>query len=406
MSVRTAIALALAIASTTLANLAYLREHDAAAVLPCLSLRRPLHSLRLLLTDRSWLLGFAMETTGFALYAAALALASLALVQSIGAGGIGVLAYISARATGRRLGTRELRGVILSIVGLLALAVSLAKNSGEGGQGSSAAILSWICATAGLAVLALWLGRRTGRVAVAEGVAGGLFFSIGDLSTKLATQGGTRFAFVITLVIGYTLGTSLLQLGYQRGGALTVAGLATLLSTALPIAAGTIVLHEPVPPGVLGALRVLAFVAVTAGAFLLAAPDDRATKQATRSGGLLARRRLRQRNKVASAPAAGSAREAFPAETTARPNPTPERGPRCSSGRSLLATTAAPADPNVAASVKGRIAIVAIRSSGSARGRDFFHAIGAARNSAVGAVHRRIGTGIDVPCGLLLRSGR
>lgn len=286
MSVRTAIALALAIASTTLANLAYLREHDAAAVLPCLSLRRPLHSLRLLLTDRSWLLGFAMETTGFALYAAALALASLALVQSIGAGGIGVLAYISARATGRRLGTRELRGVILSIVGLLALAVSLAKNSGEGGQGSSAAILSWICATAGLAVLALWLGRRTGRVAVAEGVAGGLFFSIGDLSTKLATQGGTRFAFVITLVIGYTLGTSLLQLGYQRGGALTVAGLATLLSTALPIAAGTIVLHEPVPPGVLGALRVLAFVAVTAGAFLLAAPDDRATKQATRSGGV------------------------------------------------------------------------------------------------------------------------
>jgi hypothetical protein len=284
VSVRTAIALALAIASTTLANLAYLREHDAAAVLPCLSLRRPLHSLRLLLTDRSWLLGFAMETSGFALYAAALALASLALVQSIGAGGIGVLAYISARSTGRRLRTRELRGVILSIVGLLALAVSLAKNSGEGGQGSSAAILSWIGATAALALLALWLGRRTGRVAVAEGIAGGLFFSIGDLSTKLATQGGTRFAFVITLVIGYTLGTSLLQLGYQRGGALTVAGLATLLSTALPIAAGTIVLHEPVPAGVLGALRVLAFVAVTAGAFLLAAPDGRATKQATRPG--------------------------------------------------------------------------------------------------------------------------
>jgi hypothetical protein len=32
----------------------------------------------------------------------------------------------------------------------------------------------------------------------------------------------------VTLIIGYTLGTSLLQLGYQRGAALTVAGLATL----------------------------------------------------------------------------------------------------------------------------------------------------------------------------------
>ena len=78
---------------------------------------------------------------------------------------------------------------------------------------------------------------------------------------------------MITLVIGYTLGTSLLQLGYQRSGALTVAGLATLFTNALPIPAGTVVLGEPVPPGVFGVLRVLAFVAVTAGAFLLATPD-------------------------------------------------------------------------------------------------------------------------------------
>jgi hypothetical protein len=117
------------------------------------------------------------------------------------------------------------------------------------------------------------IGRRTGALAVTEGIAGGLLFSVGDISTKLATQGGARFAFAITLIIGYTLGTSLLQLGYQRGGALTVAGLATLLTNALPIAAGTIVLKEPVPSGLLGALRVLAFATVTAGAILLATPE-------------------------------------------------------------------------------------------------------------------------------------
>ncbi|MEA2198591.1 MAG: hypothetical protein QOJ25_2642 [Solirubrobacteraceae bacterium] len=273
MSATTAIAIVLELTSTTLANIAYLREHDAAATLPCLSLRRPLHSLRLLLTNRSWMLGFAMETGGFGLYAGALALAPLALVQSIGAGGIGVLAYISARARGKRLSPSELTGVGLSILGLLALAISLTKSSGGGGNGSLVAILAWIGATAALALIALGLGRSTGRVAVADGIAGGLLFSIGDLSTKLATQGGVRFAFVITLVIGYTLGTSLLQIGYQRGGALTVAGLATLLTNALPIAAGTIVLGEPVPAGVFGALRILAFVAVTVGAILLAAPD-------------------------------------------------------------------------------------------------------------------------------------
>jgi hypothetical protein len=50
-------------------------------VLPILSMRWPSQSFRLLLEDRSWLIGFAMETAGFLLYAAALALAPLALVQ-------------------------------------------------------------------------------------------------------------------------------------------------------------------------------------------------------------------------------------------------------------------------------------------------------------------------------------
>jgi hypothetical protein len=66
-----------------------------------------------------------------------------------------------------------------------------------------------------------------------------------------------------------------MQLGYQAGGALTVAGLATLLTNALPIAAGTIVLAEPVPSGAFGSVRVLAFAAVPGGAFLLAHPERR-----------------------------------------------------------------------------------------------------------------------------------
>src|SRR5207302_4305213 len=99
---QTAAALVLALASTTLTNIAYLREHDAAVALPPLSLRRPLQSVRALLTDRSWLLGFALESSGFALYVLALALAPLSLVQSVAAGGIGILAYVSARLRRRR----------------------------------------------------------------------------------------------------------------------------------------------------------------------------------------------------------------------------------------------------------------------------------------------------------------
>jgi hypothetical protein len=285
MNFSTAVALVLALLSTTITNLAYLREHDAAAALPLLSMRRPVRSLQLLLADRSWLLGFAMETGGFLLYAAALALASLALVQSIGAGGIGVLAYVSARLGGRQLSRREVSGVILSVLGLLALGVSLVGGSGEGRSGSTATILVWLGTSGALAVLVLLLGRALLGAAVAAAVAGGLFFSIGDISTKVATQGGARIGFVLLLVLGYTLGTVLLQVGYQAGGALTVAGLATLLTNALPIAAGTIVLAEPVPSGAFGGVRVLAFVAVTAGAFLLARPEVRPTDAAAGRGG-------------------------------------------------------------------------------------------------------------------------
>jgi hypothetical protein len=79
-----------------------------------------------------------------------------------------------------------------------------------------------------------------------------------------------RAAFAVLLLLGYFAGTGLLQIGYQAGAALTVAGLATLLTNALPIAAGTVVLDEPLPTGVLGAIRVLAFAAVVTGGVLLA----------------------------------------------------------------------------------------------------------------------------------------
>jgi hypothetical protein len=279
VSAETAVALVLALASTTLTNVAYLREHDAAAALPALSLRRPLHSAEALLTDRSWLIGFALESTGFALYVAALALAPLTLVQSISAGGIGILAFVSARMSRRRLGRLELAGVLVSMLGLLTLAVSLAGGTGEGTGGSTIGILLWLAVSAGAAVVALALGWRLGALGVAEGIAGGIFFSIGDISVKVATQGGVRTAFAAGVVVGYSLGTAFLQLGYQKRGALTVAGLATLLTNALPIAAGTVVLGEPVPSGAFGALRIVAFAAVTLGAILLARPDPRAAQR-------------------------------------------------------------------------------------------------------------------------------
>ena len=68
-----------------------------------------------------------------------------------------------------------------------------------------------------------------------------------------------------------------LQLAFQRGAALATAGVASLLTNALPIAAGVALFHESLPGGALGVLRGLAFACVVAGAALLARQEGEAT---------------------------------------------------------------------------------------------------------------------------------
>ena len=285
---QTAIALVLALASTSLVNLAYLRQHQAVGALPTLSLRRPARSLRLLLGSARWLQGFAMEAGGFVLYVAALALAPLALVQSVSAGGVGILAFASARAARRRVSGREALGAGVAVAGLLFLSLSLIGGDYSASPASLTGGGLWLGVTLALATL-VFLGRRWLGAAMACGVSGGLFFSCGDIAMKVATQGGVRFAFACVAVPSYVLGTSVLQIGYQAGGALTVAGIATLLTNALPIAAGPLLFGETLPSGALGVLRVLAFATVVAGASLLArphgTPSEGSSSAATLDGG-------------------------------------------------------------------------------------------------------------------------
>jgi drug/metabolite transporter (DMT)-like permease len=275
-NVEAAIGLALALVSTTLVNLAYVREHDAVGELPPLSLSRPLRSLQLLLADRGWLGAFAMESGGFILYVAAVRLAPLALVQSITAGGIGVLAVATARLGHRTLTTVERVGAVVSIAGLLFLSLSLAGGVQQGARGDLVEIGLWLGCTSAAALLVLVVGRSLVGAALADAVAGGLLFSCGDISTKIATEGGARVLFAIVAIFGYALGSSLLQIGYQRGTALSIAGVATLLTSALPIAAGSVLLHETPPHGAQGVLRVVSFAAVVIGAILLGRPRVRA----------------------------------------------------------------------------------------------------------------------------------
>jgi hypothetical protein len=263
-----ALALLLALASAAALNWSYLVQHGEAAGMPPLSLRRPLQSLRHLFTNVRWLIGFFTGIAGWVLYVAALALAPLSLVQAVAAGGIGLLALFVWRLGGIALQRRELIGVAIAVGGLALLALSLGGGHARGTHGSWIAIAVWVACSAGLALVAsVAPGLAPGA---GLGAAAGLMYAAGDVGTKAAVGGGARLLFVPVLLACHGLAFVFLQLGFQRGTALATAGVATLFTNAVPIAAGLILYHEHLPAGALGALRLVAFAAVVVGAAALA----------------------------------------------------------------------------------------------------------------------------------------
>jgi hypothetical protein len=270
-----AAALVLSIASAVALNWGYLAQHGAARELPPLSLRTPIKSLRSLFGNLSWLAGFVVGILGWVFYVGALALAPLSLVQGVSAGGIAVLAAL-ARRRGDPMTRFQSRAIVVATVGLGLLAISLAGGATNAHGTKAADVVVWLVVLAGLAALSSSSGLRLAAGA-SLGVAAGLLYAAGDIATKAATFGGAWALFVLAMLTAHGLAFVALQFGFQRGGALATAGTATLLTNALPIAAGLFLYNEHLPGGPLGALRATGFALVVAAAAVLARAEAPAT---------------------------------------------------------------------------------------------------------------------------------
>ena len=262
------IGLTVAFASALVTNAAYSLEHDAAAALPPLSPRRPFRSARLLLRDRRWVLAFVAETAGWLMYVAALRLAPLALVQAVAASGVAVLAFATARGHPSRLARREQAAVVLAVAGLALLGLSLAGTAESDERPAVIGIIIWLAACGGGAAVLMAIPTRFARAA-SLGLAAGLLFADGDISAKLVGYGGPWLVALATLIAAYAVGTSVLQWAYQRGDALTAAGMATMVTNAVPIAAGFVLFGETLPHGIRAVAQVAAFGCLVASAVAL-----------------------------------------------------------------------------------------------------------------------------------------
>ena len=271
MSVSLAASLVLAAASAAALNWGFFTQHQAASSgMPQLSLRRPLPSLASLFSNPRWLAGFVVGIGGWGLYIAALRFGPLPLVQAVSAGGVGFLALLVSRISHVALSRREWTGVWLAMLGLLLLGISLIGKTGGDRHAHWTTVALWVGGSAALAGFFAGPGARSLTAGAGFGVAAGTLYAAGDVGTKAAVAGGTAIAFVVAVLACHGGAFVVLQLGFQRGGAIATVGVSTLFTNALPIAAGMLVFQEHLPSGAFGALRLVAFAAVVVGAALLA----------------------------------------------------------------------------------------------------------------------------------------
>lgn len=267
-----ALGLALALFASIALNVGFYVQHEAASGMPVLSLRRPFRSLWLLFSNLKWFAGWAFGWLGWGLYIGALAFAPLSLAQALVAGGVGiiaVLAWVRGRAAPSRL---ERRAILACLLGLAFLALSLGTSVSKSHVAGWPPVAWWV----GACVVAAGLIAGPARAFLAPGAglgaAAGLLYAGGDIATKGAVT-SAGLVFVPVLIGCHVLGFVALQLAFQRGRALSTAGLSTVLNNVVPIAAGVVVFGEHLPGGPFGAFRVVGFTFVVLGAALLARPE-------------------------------------------------------------------------------------------------------------------------------------
>jgi hypothetical protein len=254
--------------SAVAVNWAYTREHDAVRALPPLSPRHPFAAVRTLIRTPAWLIAFGAETAGWLMYVGALRLAPLALVQAVGAAGIAVLAISDANGHPTRLPRHEQLAVAFAVGGLVLLGLSLPKHESAEHAPAVVQVALWLGITAAVAA-GLSVARVRYSYAATLGLAAGLLFAGGDISAKLVVFGGPWFLIAVPLIAFYGLGSIQLQAAFQHGDAVTAAGVATLTTNAVPIAAGVVLLDEQLPGGASRVLRIAAFALLVAGGTLL-----------------------------------------------------------------------------------------------------------------------------------------
>src|SRR4051795_6400843 len=117
--------LLMALVTALMSVLGFFLKHRGAVAAPAVELSRPVASTVALFRSPVYTIGCVVATTSWGFHVAALALAPISVVQSVIAGGLGLLTVFASRLFGQTVTRREWIGVALTAAGLAFLAATL-----------------------------------------------------------------------------------------------------------------------------------------------------------------------------------------------------------------------------------------------------------------------------------------
>jgi drug/metabolite transporter (DMT)-like permease len=230
--------------------------------------------VKALVTDWRWMLGFAATSGGWVLFVQATALGDISLVQPLMSAGDLLLVVMAVVFLKERLIRIEWVGILLTVLGAVALAWEAENSNVTSFDGMRLVILLGITAVLGGALLLA--NRRTHRPEVLLAVVVGLCFGAGSILTKALTvdssaSGQTILTLAIVfnpmllaVVLANVIGLVLLQAAFQRGRASVIVPLQLAMANALTVLAGIVIFAEHIT-----SLRAAGIVLIVLGTAML-----------------------------------------------------------------------------------------------------------------------------------------
>ena len=238
------------------------------------------------MTNRTYLLGTALDVFGFVLTAIAARQLALFAVEGILATGVGFTAVLAAWLLKERLGNPAKLAVMSMMVGLVLLAVSAAPETGH-----TLGLPLWVIGLSVISLMVLTImidhmptsPATPSLLAMMAGLSFGAWAAIPRLTHDGVAANAVGAVFVVVGLASYAA-------GLRRGTAVAVMAITVAAESILPALCGLAV-GDTARPG-LGAAAVAGFVLSVASAVLIAIVDRETCWTSTHGAASEARRRV------------------------------------------------------------------------------------------------------------------